>query len=178
MDAKEFITAKINELVLMFPTTRCRYENHFLSNSHFIEVIPSEIYHLDEKFSAWEEELTFEFIQTYPDQNICFISDDATVSLSNIDYERKGILFDIPFSINQSQNNFDLNIIHPDRTVSQFITLPIAITHSLGNNIVLTEAALKYDYSINWDRNILNNASDKSLVNETKGNNYDYALAA
>jgi hypothetical protein len=178
MDAKEFITNKINELVSIFPTTRCRYEHHFLSNSHFIEVIPNEIYHLDDKFSTWEEDITFEFIKAFPDQNICFISDDATVSVSNIDYERKGILFDIPFTINQQLLNFDLNYVHIDNVISQPVTLPIAITHTCGNNIILTEAALKYDNGLKWNVDFLNNSLEKSHVKETSGNNYDYALAA
>jgi hypothetical protein len=38
-----------------------------------------------------------EFVDQFPLENIGFISDDALVGLDNIDFELKGIYFDIPY---------------------------------------------------------------------------------
>ena len=178
MEAREFIISKIKELVLIFPATRCRYEDHFLSASHFVEIIPSEIYHLDSKFSAWEEDVVFEFIQTFPDQNICFISDDALVGLSKIDFEQKGNLFDVPYSINQSQSIFDFIFSNPANNNSQIVDIPVAAAPCLINNLVLTKAAIKYESPDNWAVELLKNSTSNNYNKDNKGNNYDYALAA
>lgn len=100
MTEKDFIIGSINNLVKIFPNTRVRYENHTLSNTHFIEVIPNKVYRLNKEFQKWEENVVFEFIAKFPDQNICFISDDAIVGIENIEYEAKGDFYDLLFSVN------------------------------------------------------------------------------
>lgn len=81
MTERDFIINSINELVFLFPNTKVRYENHFLSNTHFVEVVPNEVYRLNKEYQKWEENITFKFIQLFPTQNICFISDDAIIGL-------------------------------------------------------------------------------------------------
>ena len=179
MTPREFLISKIKELVILLPNTKVRYENHELSKTHFVEVVPKSIYHNDNIFSAWEEDVTFEFIQIYPDQNICFISDDAIVGITTIDYEQKGNLYDVPFSINQPNINFSLEYQQPNRIVNQIFTIPIAATPTTPNNLSLTTVALQYGNIKNWDIDVLKNSLDSCLEKEiTNGNDYNYALAA
>lgn len=100
MTSKDFIINRINELVNIFPNVKVRYEDHHLSNTHFVEVVPNEIYRLNEKFQVWEEEVVFQFIEKFPDQNLCFITDNAIVGIETVNYEAKGVLYDLLYSIN------------------------------------------------------------------------------
>lgn len=102
MTEKDFLLQSIDDLVKTFPNTRVRYENHSLSNTHFVEVVPNEVYRLNAEYQKWEENIVFQFIQLFPTQNICFISDDAIVGIENIEYEAKGVLYDLLFSFNQA----------------------------------------------------------------------------
>jgi hypothetical protein len=123
MTPKEFIISKIGELVNQFPNTRCRYENHFISNSHIIEVVPNEIYRLDGAFQVWEEETVFEFMANFPNQTLSFISDDAIVGIDNIDFEAKGILFDLLYSIN----------------TENYQTVKVTNIHSINSSPLITQ---------------------------------------
>jgi hypothetical protein len=100
MTPKDFIIKSINDLVLEFPNTRARYENHQLSNTHFVEIVPNEVYSFDEDYQKREEEIVFQFIEKFPTQNLCFITDDAVVGLDKVEYETKGNLYDLIYSVN------------------------------------------------------------------------------
>jgi hypothetical protein len=93
MTPKDFIIKSINDLVIEFPNTRARYENHQLSNTHFIEIVPNEVYYLNENYQKQEEEIVFRFIEKFPTQNLCFITDDAMVGIAKIDYQAQGSSF-------------------------------------------------------------------------------------
>ena len=86
----EYIKSELNNFIIEFPKTRVRYEMDDNSNTHSIEVVPNEIYRLDENYISWENNFFDEFINQFPDQNICFISDDAIVGLDKIDFELSG----------------------------------------------------------------------------------------
>ncbi len=144
MTAKDFTINIINNLVKMFPNTRVRYENHQLSNTHFVEVIPNEVYRLNEEFQKWEDETLFKFIEKYPDQNLCFISDDAIVGIENIEYETKGVLFDLPYSFNVKMVNNVQPISHiivgqPTMVLSDITELSFNISKNsfLNNNGII-----------------------------------------
>jgi len=100
MTPKDFIINQITELVTIFPNLRVRYEDHHLSNTHFVEVVPNEVYRLNEEFQLWEETVVFQFIEKFPDQNLCFITDDAIVGIESVNYEVKGDLYDLLYAIN------------------------------------------------------------------------------
>ena len=108
MTPQDFIINSLNGLVMEFPYVRARYENHLLSNAHFVEVVPNEVYRLNEEYQKWEEKVTFQFIEKFPSENLCFISDDAIVGIGNIDYEAKGELFEL--DLYYSGGNFNTAI--------------------------------------------------------------------
>jgi len=103
MTPQEYITRALNDFIVKFPQTRVRYEFDSLSDVHFIEVVPNNVYHLDEAYIAWESDMYDRFISLYPDQNICFISDDALVGLENVQLELIGSTFDIFYSTNRTE---------------------------------------------------------------------------
>lgn len=86
----EYIKSELKSFIIKFPKTRVRYENDNNSNTHSIEVVPNEVYRLDKDYITWEDNFFDAFINEFPDQNICFISDDAIVGLDKIDFELCG----------------------------------------------------------------------------------------
>jgi hypothetical protein len=113
----EYIKSELKNFIIKFPKIRVRYENDNNSNTHSIEVVPNEIYRLDKDYITWEDNFFDAFINEFPDQNICFISDDAIVGLYKIDFEISGkeyISIDgiIPTSYNfKTASNLSINNI-------------------------------------------------------------------
>jgi hypothetical protein len=101
MTPKEYIIDTLTKLTSEFNNIRCRYENDFISNTHFVEVVPRDVLESNEQFKTSEEKIMVEFISLFPDQNLCFLSDDALVGLDTIDFEIKGVLYDVFYSFNQ-----------------------------------------------------------------------------
>lgn len=116
MLAFDYIKSELNNFIIKFPKTRIRYENDTNSKTHSIEVIPNEIFHLNKDYITWEDNFFDAFINEFPDQNICFISDDAIVGLDKIDFEVFGREYNslnsiIPTSnlINSAISNIKIN---------------------------------------------------------------------
>ncbi|MCW1735251.1 hypothetical protein [Anaerorudis cellulosivorans] len=86
MISSEFIILKLKSFITEFPGTRVRYEHDEKSNTHFIEVVPNEVYHFDNKYIQWESKFFDEFTEQFPSEIICFISDDALVGIDKVDY--------------------------------------------------------------------------------------------
>ena len=90
MNAQDFIIKELNLFVEQFPKTKVRYEFDEKALVHVVEVVPNEVYHLDEAYINWEDRMFSVFIETFPKENICFISDDALVGIENPVYTIKG----------------------------------------------------------------------------------------
>ena len=95
MKSTDFLQLQIDNLVKENPSIKCRYEFDVHSGVHLIEVTPFSMYELNEKYLAFESEIIFSFIDTFPDENICFISDDSLIKISNPTYTKVGALFAI-----------------------------------------------------------------------------------
>ncbi|MDR0864276.1 MAG: hypothetical protein LBO74_05010 [Candidatus Symbiothrix sp.] len=102
MDAKQYIVNELGTLVVKFPNVRVRYEYDENALVHCIEVIPNEIYHLNDEYILWENEMTDKFIEFFPTQNICFISDDALVGIENIELTLYGKYFTPVSTVNEA----------------------------------------------------------------------------
>lgn len=93
MKSIDFLKLEIDNLVMENPALRCRYEFDAHSCIHLIEVTPFSVYELDEKYIEFESKITFSFIDNFPNENICFISDDSLIKISNPSYTKIGLLF-------------------------------------------------------------------------------------
>ena len=90
MNASDFITSGLREFIKIFPQTKVSYEFDIYASTHYVEVIPSDVYHLDANYIEWENSFFNAFISQFPDQNICFISDDAPINLEEVSFELTG----------------------------------------------------------------------------------------
>ena len=95
MTAIEFVKSKIDELVSRISYVNCRYEYDSISNTHLIEVIPNSVYKSDVDYQQAETSVIDEFINRFPYENVCFITDDSLVEIQNPIYEKQGITYDI-----------------------------------------------------------------------------------
>ncbi len=163
----DYIKSELKNFIIEFPKTRVRYENDTNSNTHSIEIVPNEIYRLDKEYINWENGFFIQFINQFPDQNICFISDDAIVGIDKIDFELSGKEFIsvdafIPTSYNfNTALNLTINNIQiksKDNTKAE-----VAKTYS--------EPTTRADLKTNLIQAI-NNVSEDIL------NQYNYFLAA
>jgi hypothetical protein len=91
MTNQDFVKSYIDDLVKQFPHAQCRYEHDQLSKAHFIEVLPFELYD-SPQFMEWERNTISKFIVDFPYENICFLSSDAVVELTEIIYQKYPIL--------------------------------------------------------------------------------------
>ncbi|MDR1023711.1 MAG: hypothetical protein LBL94_10645 [Prevotellaceae bacterium] len=91
--SKEYIINKLSIFINLFPTVRVRYEHDGNALVHIIEILPSEVYRQNEDYIAWESEMFDRFIDRYPCENVCFITDDALVGIGNADLTLYGESF-------------------------------------------------------------------------------------
>ncbi|TRX43049.1 hypothetical protein [Flavobacterium restrictum] len=170
----EFIKSELKNFIIEFPKTRVRYEMDDNSSTHSIEVVPNEIYRLDKNYIIWEDNFFDEFINQFPDQSICFISDDAIVGLDKIDFELSGreyismIPNNIidnglqvqPNCIKSSNNKISINGLSFNSGVSK---IPVDLFSLIQNN-------KNKSTPINLKQTFLNNGSIDAIPN--------YSLAA
>jgi hypothetical protein len=99
MNSTEFVKHTIDKLVIEFPEIQCSYQYKVSSNTHFVEILPSSVYKFDEKYAKAETKATLEFIAMFPDEGICFISDDAIVVIDKPDFVKSGSAYYLPQTI-------------------------------------------------------------------------------
>ena len=91
--ATSYIKEELKRFILLFPQTRIRYEYDLDADVHSVEIIPNQVYHSNNNYIDWENKFTDVFIDLFPNQNICFISDDAIVGIDTIQFELVGTQF-------------------------------------------------------------------------------------
>lgn len=132
MDSSGFVKNHLYKLIKEFPKTKVRYENHTLSRTHFIEVVPNSIYYLDDKYIKWESDVIDEFISQFPNENICFISDDALVGIENAEF----VLLGDEFVLNAYTTIQQIGLIESTPTSEfEFITIEKEEIHNNRKNI-------------------------------------------
>jgi hypothetical protein len=129
MKSIEFVRSELSAFIHQFPQTRVRLEIDTDSKSHYVEIVPNEVYNLDSNYFAWESEIFDNFIEKFPDENIYFISDNALVGLDRIDFELIGIAYESILTIN---SNF-IQHIHQTINVVNKNNIAVALGFSTYN---------------------------------------------
>ena len=139
MTAKELITKELKNFIKLFPQTRVRYEFHEQSNCHFIEVVPNDMYNLDDDYISWELEMYDIFTELCTVEGICFISDDALVGIKNPELTLYGTKYH-PIQTRENSVTFDDISISSQRKT---IGIAEKITFNDGRNVI-EEARILY----------------------------------
>jgi hypothetical protein len=177
MIPSEFIKSELKKFILEFPKTRVRYENHIDSNTHSIEVVPNEIYHLNEDYIKWENTFFDVFTELFRDQNICFISDDAIVGLDEIHFMLFGKEY---ISIIPSNNIYYNHLLTPNSISNNNVILNFNNLSSysginkISNNIVSSISCLNNNNISNSNISLGQSFYNNNEISPEK----DYQLAA
>ncbi len=95
MNSQEFIIDKLRNLSYRYSDLKIRYEFRANTLSHIIEILPLSFFETKLEFIGDEVELEKEFEQTYPLENIVFVSENSLTEIRKEDlelgYARKGI---------------------------------------------------------------------------------------
>ena len=149
MESENYIIQALDKFITEFPRTRVRYEHDKISFAHIIEIIPSDTYHNDDKYIQWEDELFCKFIDLYPTENICFITDDSIAGIENPIYTKEGLEY-APFTsieqpkafscvvytpIKQTTNNYIISFVQSNEKECYHINFDKGDKYILENNI-------------------------------------------
>jgi hypothetical protein len=86
MLAKEFIFEKLTSLAKAFPYVVIKYEYNKLAKTHIVELSPIAYYYNDPSLDdAWIN-ISKEFIEQYPSEDISFISVDSSLRINQPEY--------------------------------------------------------------------------------------------
>ena len=104
MNSQSFIVKELDLFLEMFPQAKVRYEYDKDAVVHVVEVVPIELYHFDNEYIAWENDVFERFITAFPLENLCFVSEDSLVGIRNPIFTRKGKDFEIESSKSASKH--------------------------------------------------------------------------
>ncbi|MBT2560595.1 hypothetical protein J7E50_07090 [Pedobacter sp. ISL-68] len=90
MGPKEYITTKMEQLIKEFDTLKISYSFHELTDTHSVEVIPNESYHNNNEFKNWEIDFVYDFMNLFPNDSICVLTDDSIMPIENIEFYYEG----------------------------------------------------------------------------------------
>jgi hypothetical protein len=177
MEVKNFIISNLNSFITKFPQTRVRYE--FIEDilTHYIEVVPNSIYHLDEAYIAWESDFYELFTTKFSNHNICFISDDALVGLDEIQFELVGASF-IEYSVYNNCNCISLEEVNFNEQISISKITSYSVFDGLGSISVSPQSALTFKLSNNQDFANIFDVNGCNVNNAQSINEVYFPLAA
>ena len=90
MESKNFVHEELKQFVKRFAASCVRYEYDPHALVHMVEVLPGKVYHTDQAYIAWEDDMYNRFIKKFPCENICFTTEDSPVSVEKPDMELFG----------------------------------------------------------------------------------------
>lgn len=166
MKAGDFIKDKLENLIYNFPQMKVSYAFDDLSNSHFIEVLPSKEFKRNVEYSKYETKLILEFITKYPNEDIVFVTENDLIEVTNPSFVKKGVLYDNE-TLSWNYNIWSNNLL------SSFSLRLKKVPESNINYIDLTKA--NFD-SFNSDVVIISPIKEEPI--DVTVNNYKFALVA
>lgn len=120
MNPNQYIISKLESFIKDFPQMRVRYEYDEGSDTHFVEVIPNEVYYMDSNYKKWEGQMFDDFVEQFPYEGICFISDDAIVGLENVDFEIYGEFFEVLYTTSEDSISVCEGILEITNSITSY----------------------------------------------------------
>jgi hypothetical protein len=145
MKSKEFIKKELENLVKQFSQIRVRYEFRKRSDVHYIEVIPNKIYSLNDDYIKWESDMWDRFVEQFPYEGICFISDDSLISIKNAELT----LFGADYTPITIKEEISLDIVSIFVRQAELKIIDIFNESIKHNKTMQTGTLYKYNYLIN-----------------------------
>lgn len=128
--ARHFIIRFLKQIAQKFPESAYRYEHDIVADVHVIEVTPSEFAMNDKDFAEEQFHFVSEFLQKFPDDEICFVTENDLLRVADPIFEispvakldvnleiELGLLLD-RFSIKWSDLHLDTSKLHLETSIS------------------------------------------------------------
>ncbi|TDQ06242.1 hypothetical protein [Pedobacter metabolipauper] len=182
MTSREYIKSKMSALVKDIKTLKASYSFHELSSTHSVEVIPNEIYHSNDVLKAWELNFIIGFIQKFPNESLCILTDDAILPIGHIEFSILGKDFK-EASDNYSANQELVSLVFDNQfydTLKEiFVThSPVILEQMSYNQKIIDVNTLPSAYNILENIIIEKASSFKEFENENLDCENIYTLAA
>ncbi|MDR1130613.1 MAG: hypothetical protein LBK96_06495 [Prevotellaceae bacterium] len=84
--SQKFIEKELGKFVNLFPEFRARYELNENTEAYFVEITPGEIFFQNDYYMRWSVYVRDRFLDTFPEEGLCFISENDEFSLKRIDF--------------------------------------------------------------------------------------------
>lgn len=104
-NAKTYISYRLSKLVKDIPELQVSYKYDPIEYDHMIKVRPLEAYNTNELYKVHEEDLLFDFIDKFPDENLMFLSEGEWLEIDDFDEIFSGELFLLNELANRTFNN-------------------------------------------------------------------------
>jgi hypothetical protein len=91
------------------PKLSIRYKYEQTYNTHIIEVRPSFFYYEDSDYKEYESFFEDQFEESFPNENILFITEDSLNKIDSADYEFKSNKFNWAIDWDKSFKTFGWN---------------------------------------------------------------------
>ena len=121
MSSKDYIISELEKFVKNFQQTRARYEISNDQVTHIVEIVPNEVYHTDDSYLEWEDIFFKNFISRFPYENICFITDDSSLTIVNPVFATEGLSY-APISTHK-ESEFEIKT--PNVVIASTIFKPV-----------------------------------------------------
>lgn len=139
MTSLTYITTQLSHIVSLFPYLKVRYEYDAFSQSHYIEVKPLASFQYDRGYIEFEQLMRQNFMNAYPSESICFLSEDSLYEIEKPLIEKAGILYGINY-----QNLFEasphLRTYQP--VIETHTSYTVENTQTTGVNFVLPTSSV------------------------------------
>lgn len=172
MNSFDFIKEHLSNFITLFPKTKVSYEFDYDCNTHYIEVVPNSIYHLDAAYIKWENDFFEIFTAEFPEHNICFISDDALVGLDKVDFKIIGKDFQQNYNVKSSIHvnelkNFIVSVFDHRQTMESGVIVNAYNSDTNYNNSMISKTN-NLAYNTNSSQiKVVSPSNEKFTFNET-----------
>lgn len=155
MKSEEYVIKQLKNLISIFPKLKVRYEFENMAKCHYIEVLPNDSFNFDQSYIQFENKLSNNFICSFPNETICFLSGNSLFEIEKSTFELKGLLHGVSYSeLHYSEANL-LNYL-PILEIDRVFTLNTSISSSFVSS------------------NKINSISNSKIVNDIDSNNESF----
>lgn len=97
MNAKEFIIASIKDIVYLFNNVQCRYRYDDFCESHYIEIIPANVFKDSKELKNYRGQILDAFYERFKNESIVFLTEGSHIKMGQEEFKISGDKF-LPFS--------------------------------------------------------------------------------
>jgi hypothetical protein len=163
----DHIQGIIKDLLHFFPNVKVRYDHDKESDTHTLEVVPNEVYHKDESFNDWQGDAIMSFIELFPDESICFVTDDSLLGLTTHQQEYLGMFYGQEIKPQPIYDDYAHEYAYYVNDLDDFM-------NKTYNSLFLTSAPLLHSFTVSMERHTFRSSICSKLMPSTSSCSFRY----